>query len=249
MSTLQQRLAVHFEREHPTGFDGNLYARLAADFLAPELERRESEADAARQHSRALDASLTEQEAWSAAMERRLTQSSDRVQRLLAELERDPMSRVGRCGAAAPRLEFNDGYVDSIGTISGTPLDGTAGTTSHAFTVTDSSAPTRQTRSRTLSLTIALTVPPLLITTGSALPKGIVGQPYSVRLLASGGTLPFSWSIDRALPPGLTLNTSTGEIEGTPTATSNISFNCTVRDSTQPTNLTNSKLLNIQVTN
>ena len=135
------------------------------------------------------------------------------------------------------------------GTISGTPLDGTAGTISHAFTVTDSSAPTQQTRSRTLSLTITLTVPPLLITTGSALPKGIVGQPYSVRLLASGGTLPFSWFVDRALPPGLTLNTSTGEIEGTPTGTSNVSFNCTVRDSTQPANLTNTKLLNIQVTN
>jgi hypothetical protein len=135
------------------------------------------------------------------------------------------------------------------GTISGIPLDGTAGTTSHTFTVTDSSAPTQQTGSRTLSLTITLTVPPLLITTGSVLPKGIVGQPYSVTLLASGGTLPFSWSVDRPLPPGLVLIASTGEITGTPAAASNVSFNCTVRDSTQPTNLTNSKLLNLQVTN
>jgi hypothetical protein len=65
---------------------------------------------------------------------------------------------------------------------------------------------------------------------------------------ASGGTLPYSWLIDRALPPGLFLNASTGEIAGTPTATSNVSFNCTARDTTQPTNLTNAKLFNLQVT-
>ena len=137
----------------------------------------------------------------------------------------------------------------SPGMISGIPLDGTAGTTSHTFTVTDSAAPTHQSKSKTLSLTINLTVPPLIITTGSVLPKGNVGQPYSVTFQASGGTLPFSWSVDRALPPGLLLNASTGEIVGTPTATSNISFNATIRDSTQPTNLTNSKLFNLQVTN
>jgi hypothetical protein len=137
----------------------------------------------------------------------------------------------------------------SPGMISGIPLDGTSGTTSHTFTVTDSAAPTQQTKSKTLSLTINLTVPPLIITTGSALPRGNVGQPYSVTLQASGGTLPLSWFVDRALPPGLLLIASTGEITGTPTATSNVSFNCTVRDSTQPTNLTSSKLFNLQVTN
>jgi hypothetical protein len=137
----------------------------------------------------------------------------------------------------------------AAGTISGTPLAGPPPTTSHTFTVTDSSLPTQQTMSKTLSLSITLTVPPLLITNGSVLPRGRVGQPYSARLSASGGTLPFSWFADRALPPGLTLNTSTGEIEGTPTATDNISFNATVRDSTQPTNLTNTMLLNLQVTN
>jgi hypothetical protein len=137
----------------------------------------------------------------------------------------------------------------SPGMVSGIPLDGTAGTTSHAFTVTDSAAPTHQTKSKTLSLTINLTVPPLIITTGSVLPGGNVGEPYSVTLQASGGTLPFSWFADRALPPGLFLNASTGEITGTPTATSNVSFNCTVRDSTQPTNLTSAKLFNLQVTN
>jgi hypothetical protein len=137
----------------------------------------------------------------------------------------------------------------SPGMISGIPLDGTAGTTSHTFTVTDSGAPTQQIKSKALILTINLTVPPLIITTGSVLPRGNAGQPYSVTLQASGGTLPFSWFADRALPPGLVLNGSTGEIAGTPTAATNISFNGTVRDSTQPTNLTSSKLFNLQVTN
>lgn len=135
------------------------------------------------------------------------------------------------------------------GTISGTPLNGTAGTTSHTFTITDSANPIGQTGSKTLSLTINLTVTPVTIMTGSVLPKATVGQSYSVTLQASGGTLPFSWAADRPLPPGLLLDASTGEIAGTPTATSNVSFNCIVRDSTQPTNLTNTKLFNLQVTN
>lgn len=137
----------------------------------------------------------------------------------------------------------------SPGTISGTPLDGTAGTTSYTFTITDSATPIQQTGSKTLSLSINLTVTPVTIMTASVLPKGTVGQSYSFTLQASGGTLPFSWAVDRPLPQGLFLDASTGEIAGTPTATSNISFNCIVRDSTQPTNLTSNKLFNLQVTN
>ena len=168
-----------------------------------------------------------------------------------------PTTTLGATGGVPPYIwSVNPALPNGLalnllapGTISGTPLDGSAGTTSHSFTVTDSSAPTHQSKSKTLSLTINLTVPPLIITTGSVLPKGKVGQPYSLTFQASGGTLPFSWFVDRALPPGLTLNASTGEIAGTPTATSNISFNSTVRDSTQPNNLTSSKLFNLQVTN
>jgi len=59
---------------------------------------------------------------------------------------------------------------------------------------------------------------PLSITTTS-LPTGQVGQTYSATLTATGGTSPYSWSIRRGtLPSGLSLQSSTGNITGTPTA-------------------------------
>lgn len=168
-----------------------------------------------------------------------------------------PPTSLGAMGGVQPYVwavnpALPNGLVLNVlspGMISGIPLDGTASTTNHTFTVTDSAAPIRQNSSKTLSLTINLTVPPLIITTGSVLPKGKIDQPYSVTFHATGGTLPYSWSVDRDLPPGLILNASTGKIAGTPISTSNVSFNCTVRDSTQPTNLTSIKLFNLQVTN
>ncbi len=143
-------------------------------------------------------------------------------------------------------LGFN---VQSPATISGIPLNGTAGTTSHTFTVTDSASPTQQTSSRALPLTINATVTPVTILSGSVLPTARVGQPYSYTLQASGGTLPYSWAVDRSLPQGLTLIPATGEITGIPAATSVISLYFTVRDSTQPINQTDTELFSLQVTN
>ena len=54
--------------------------------------------------------------------------------------------------------------------------------------------------------------------TTSSLPNGKVGEAYSEALTADG-TEPITWSISGgALPDGLTLNETTGEISGTPTA-------------------------------
>jgi hypothetical protein len=48
---------------------------------------------------------------------------------------------------------------------------------------------------------------------------GTTTVPYSSGLTASGGTTPYTWSIHTGtLPAGLTLNTATGVISGTPTA-------------------------------
>jgi hypothetical protein len=56
-----------------------------------------------------------------------------------------------------------------------------------------------------------------IYTTG--LNAGTVDTPYSLELKGAGGTLPYtSWSlVSGALPPGLTLNSETGVISGTPT--------------------------------
>lgn len=52
------------------------------------------------------------------------------------------------------------------------------------------------------------------------LPLGIVGRNYSGNIMASGGITPYVFSIaDGGLPPGLSLNSSSGAVTGTPTVT------------------------------
>ena len=60
--------------------------------------------------------------------------------------------------------------------------------------------------------------------TTDTLPNGKVGEAYSHTLTADG-TTPITWSVSgSALPEGLTLNETTGEISGTPTAEGTASF-------------------------
>jgi hypothetical protein len=63
-----------------------------------------------------------------------------------------------------------------------------------------------------------------------------VGVAYSGSCSASNGTAPYTYSITSgALPAGLTLNTSTGAITGTPTTQgANSSFTVTATDSESP---------------
>ena len=68
------------------------------------------------------------------------------------------------------------------------------------------------------------------------LPAGQVGVPYSGGLTATGGVPPYTWSILQfALPPGLSINASTGQITGTPTqaGTFQVKFALTDSDETQ----------------
>ena len=72
----------------------------------------------------------------------------------------------------------------------------------------------------------------LLVVTAS-LPGGSIGVPYSTTLVASGGVTPYSWSLaSGTLPAGLTLNSSSGVISGTPTAAGSSTFTVQVLDST-----------------
>ena len=123
-------------------------------------------------------------------------------------------------GSLPPGLTLNA----QTGAITGTPTK--AGTYSFAATVADS---TGASKSAQCSITIAPSTLSLKCPSGT----GQVGVAYSSALTASGGTPPYAFSISSgSLPAGLSLNTSTGAITGTPTMAQTASFSATVTDST-----------------
>jgi probable HAF family extracellular repeat protein len=71
-----------------------------------------------------------------------------------------------------------------------------------------------------------------IITTTNPLPVGTTGTPYNLALQATGGSTPYSWLIvTGALPIGLNLNTTNGNISGTPTTAGTSSFRVKVTGS------------------
>jgi hypothetical protein len=116
------------------------------------------------------------------------------------------------------------------GVISGVPT--TAGKTMITIKVTDSAAGTA---TKQLSLTISRVGVPFAITSLSPLPEGTAGTAYAVSLTTSDGTPPLSWSVvSGALPVGVTLNPSTGQLSGTPTTPGTSTFTIRVQDSETP---------------
>jgi hypothetical protein len=136
----------------------------------------------------------------------------------------------------------------ATGVISGTPAGTFVGTDTFTVTVTDSETPTGGKASANLS--IAISVAPLSVTTtSSSLPVGVVSSVYAgATLQATGGISPYTWSVTTgSLPAGLTLNTATGAISGTPTASGTTNFTVTVTDSETPTAKTATANLSIVV--
>ncbi len=76
---------------------------------------------------------------------------------------------------------------------------------------------------------------PRLAITSTSFPTGVVNTAYSATLTATGGTVPYTWSIARgSMPPGLTLNSNSAVISGTPTAAGAFNFTAQVRDASNP---------------
>jgi hypothetical protein len=111
----------------------------------------------------------------------------------------------------------------SNGVISGTPNAG--GVSNFTVRVADA-----QSQTATKAFSIYASDPGFAITT-SSLPNGVQNGAYNATLSGSGGTAPYSWSIySGTLPAGLTLNSASGEISGTPATTGTSSFNVHLAD-------------------
>ncbi len=76
---------------------------------------------------------------------------------------------------------------------------------------------------------------PVIVTTG--LPDGKLGLAYSATLTVPGGMAPLTWSIDEggaALPPGVTLDPSSGVLSGLPMLKGTFAFTVRITDSASP---------------
>ena len=93
----------------------------------------------------------------------------------------------------------------STGTVSGTPTNAAIGESTLVIRVEDSQVPPA-TSERQFSIAIA-PASELTITTQSPLPDGKIGEPYNQTFSASGGKLPYAWTLaSGVLPHGLDLS-------------------------------------------
>ncbi|GAA1015996.1 hypothetical protein Aple_011310 [Acrocarpospora pleiomorpha] len=121
-------------------------------------------------------------------------------------------------GTLPPGLTLNS----ATGLLSGTPT--TAGGYPFTVKITDSGN-----QADTRAVTLVVVASPTL--NFPAPPGGQVGVPYNDQLTVSGGTAPFVWSVSSGtLPPGLTLNSATGLLSGTPTTAGSYPFTVRVTD-------------------
>jgi hypothetical protein len=111
----------------------------------------------------------------------------------------------------------------ATGVIAGTPT--AAGTFTFTVQVTDANRLTG-----TQNFTLIINSSPLTITTVPPLFSGIVGTAYSQTFSASGGTLPYQWTILSGNAGGLTLDPNSGTLQGTPQSAGAFTFTVQVSD-------------------
>jgi lysophospholipase L1-like esterase len=126
-------------------------------------------------------------------------------------------------GTLPPGLALDQGS----GMVTGTPT--AAGTYPVTVQVTDSSSPTPEVASASITFTVDNAVK--LTVTPGGLPQATQGMSYDATLHATGGTPPYTWSVSGGLPAGMFLDSYDGEIYGTPTGHPVKDFTVKVTDS------------------
>ncbi|MBB5033349.1 putative Ig domain-containing protein [Prosthecobacter vanneervenii] len=112
----------------------------------------------------------------------------------------------------------------STGVISGTPTASTGAATSFVVRTTDA-------RGCQVTATISLKICPVVTLAPTTLATATAGASYSQTISASGGVSPYVYAVaSGTLPAGLTFNTSTGVLSGTPTAVASATFTISATD-------------------
>jgi hypothetical protein len=134
-----------------------------------------------------------------------------------------PVTWTFNGGTLPPGLSLNA----TSGTLSGRPT--TAGNYTFTVRITDQDG----TIATSQALTLQVDVGPLGVIDTGTLTAGMTGANYSYLLRGTGGTTPYTWSLNSGtLPPGLLLNPTTGAITGIPTVTGSYDFVVKITDST-----------------
>ena len=131
----------------------------------------------------------------------------------------------------ATAVNFGATAASSFTVDSATSITATSPAGSGTVDVTVTTSGGTSTTTSADQFTYVIAPAPLTITTTS-LPAGHLNKPYSATIQATGGVSPYRWTTTSGtLPPGLTLDPSTGTISGDPSSTGSFSFTVTVTDS------------------
>lgn len=139
---------------------------------------------------------------------------------LTASTNGDPAGTWSVSPALPTGLNFNP----TTGVISGTPAIGTDGDTDHVIGFHQTST-NLDAAPKTLTLRIGEGDKPVITTT--SLPEGtrLTAYPTTTLTATTTGAPAGTWSVDPALPAGLSLDPATGEIVGTPTSKDDLGDN------------------------
>jgi hypothetical protein len=149
---------------------------------------------------------------------------------------RAPITWGMNSGALPPGLALS-----SSGVISGRPIQVGA----YTFTVRIVDHETQSATSTPLTITVEMG-PLGVINTGDQ-PNGQTGVTYTLQLLGTGGTSPYTWSLNGGqLPPGLSLAAGNGRITGRPTEVGSWVFTIRITDSQNASAVSDSLRIAVQ---